>query len=261
MNIIDVSDLSKDEERKLMSLAEAQHGFVHRGNSRWTTYVIHEISSSGFVLQTEIRTMQPATELGSVRWIALPDFGTSLAVSKGPWIESKGELNYKVSAEAALRRNCPSDKTAFIGAMACLAGGCKLLKENGSEFQPADAGDVFSWAIWDTRAAKIVLGLQHRQQREDERCVHRDSFCGLLERVTAVLGVVTADKLVQTDHLSPIFTVPQYARALKALLAANRSVADSRVMFRTITGVWVQTPSQALDKQTILDAYAAIRWL
>lgn len=81
----------------------------------------------------------------------------------------------------------------------------------------------------------------------------------LLTRTSDVLGSDIAERLASDGLLSPVLLVPQYARALKALLDHDLDLELSRRSFRAITGVWCRTLRDQEDKKLILRAYASLR--
>lgn len=263
MEIIDVEELANPDETKVVEMAKIHHGYAHFGNSKWTTYVIHEISeSTGYVIRTAVRAMAPAILNGELKWVAIPDPGNKLVVNKGPWVEPRGWTTFSSGAEVGVRRGCQPQNSAFIGAMACLAADYKLMKEDGSEYTIKEAGDVFSWAIYNTQAARAILHKQYENQRvqdAEKALQHASEMAELYSKTVEAFTEPIALKIASAGCLSPVLLVPQYTRAMRALIASGYPVAYCRKNFRPLTGVWIQGQSGQAEKQVILDAYAAIR--
>lgn len=263
MEIIDVEELANPDETKVVEMAKIHHGYAHFGNSKWTTYVIHEISeSTGYVIRTAVRAMAPAILNGELKWVAIPDPGNKLVVNKGPWVEPRGWTTFSSGAEVGVRRGCQPQNSAFIGAMACLAADYKLMKEDGSEYTLKEAGDVFSWAIYNTQAARAILHKQYENQRAqdaEKALQHASEMAELYSKTVEAFTEPIALKIALAGCLSPVLLVPQYTRAMRALIASGYPVAYCRKNFRPLTGVWIQGQSGQAEKQVILNAYAAIR--
>lgn len=259
MKVIDVEELASGEESRIVEMAKTYHGYAHFGNSKWTTYVIHEISvSTGSVVQTAVRAMTPAIMPGELRWVSIPDPGNKLVVNKGPWVEPRGQITFLAGAEAGVRRGCQPQNSAFMGAMACLAAGYKLIKEDGSEYTVKEAGHVSSWARYNAQAAKAVFRKKY-ERMDDDPLQLASEMSELYSKTAEAFTKPVAAKIAEARCLSPILLVPQYARALRTLIATGYPVAYCRVNFRPLTGVWIQGQKGQDDKKVILNAYAAIR--
>ena len=259
MQIFDIENPSKDDEATTTALAKNRHGYLHFAGNSWQTFVIFEIGTTGLVLRSEIRASPPDLEPGSMKWCAIPDPGNTLKVVAGPWVEPRGELTYRISAEIAFRRRATPEKASFVGAMAALAGGYKLVGKDGSEYGFENAGDVFSWAQYNPRVAQVIRGHQRMTEHADRVMREHAKLAELLTRTSDVLGSDIAERLASDGLLSPVLLVPQYARALKALLDHDLDLELSRRSFRAITGVWCRTLRDQEDKKLILRAYASLR--
>ena len=266
MKIIEPSFPNEEESKSILGTVEASHGFGYISKISWETIVVHEIrESTNEVLGTVVKSMSPGLTPGDLVWAAIPDPGCRLVIDRGPWVEPRGEITFRSGVVKAVNRGCNPAMSAFFGAMACMAFGYKLVGRDGADYGIENAGNVFSWAaIAGKDVAQAIRKLQRVAEAEAEmaeRLAVDSAFAKLLEKAEEVFGEDVSEKLLKTRNLSETLLVPQYAEALKTLLELNCPVREARINFRPITGVWVIGEKGQAAKQTVLDAYAAIRWL